>query len=55
MDQYISTLLALEPSSATSLVFLGVCLDFCSAHKDKATIDKHKVRLMEVICDPEFR
>lgn len=50
MDQYLSTLLALEPSSATSLVLLGVSLEFCSAHKDKATIEKHKVRSPEVFC-----
>lgn len=50
----MGTLLALEPSSATSLVLLGVCLDFCSAHKDKATIEKHKVRSPEVVCHPAF-
>lgn len=46
VDQYISTLLSLE-QNPTSLVLLGVCLDFCSAHKDKATIEKHKVRLLD--------
>lgn len=46
VDQYISTLLSLE-QNPTSLVLLGVCLDFCSAHKDKATIEKHKVSLLD--------
>lgn len=50
VDQYLSTLLALEPSSATNLVLLGVCLDFCNAHKDRATIEKHKVSPLEVVC-----
>uniref|UniRef100_A0AAQ5YCU2 TOG domain-containing protein n=1 Tax=Amphiprion ocellaris TaxID=80972 RepID=A0AAQ5YCU2_AMPOC len=38
VDQYISTLLTLDQSS-TTLVMLGVCLDFCTAQKDKATIE----------------
>lgn len=42
VDQYISTLLTLE-QSPTTLPLLGVCFDFCSAQKDNATIQKHKV------------
>uniref|UniRef100_A0AAQ6AI46 TOG domain-containing protein n=1 Tax=Amphiprion ocellaris TaxID=80972 RepID=A0AAQ6AI46_AMPOC len=45
VDQYISTLLTLDQSS-TTLVMLGVCLDFCTAQKDKATIEKHKSALL---------
>lgn len=43
VDQYISSLLRLDPSP-TTLVMLGMCLDFCAAQKQKATIEKHKVR-----------
>lgn len=42
MDQYFSTLLSLD-QSPTTLAMLGICLDFCTAHKDKETIEKHKV------------
>lgn len=45
VDQYISTLLSLD-QSPTTLVLLGMCLDFCTAQKDKATIEKHKVDLL---------
>ncbi|XP_054628453.1 eIF-2-alpha kinase activator GCN1 isoform X1 [Dunckerocampus dactyliophorus] len=47
VDQYISTLLSLDPSS-TTLAMLGVCLDFCTAQKDKATIDKHKSAMLDL-------
>lgn len=42
VDQYISTLLSLD-QSPTTLAMLGMCLDFCTAQKDKASIEKHKV------------
>lgn len=42
VDQYISTLLSLD-QSPTTLAMLGMCLDFCTAQKEKATIEKHKV------------
>lgn len=42
VDQYISTLLSLD-QSPTTLIMLGICLDFCTVQKDKATIEKHKV------------
>ncbi|XP_028269572.1 eIF-2-alpha kinase activator GCN1 [Parambassis ranga] len=41
VDEYISALLTLE-QSPTTLPMLGVCFDFCTAQKDKATIEKHK-------------
>lgn len=44
VNQYISTLLTLE-QSPTTLALLGVCFDFCSAQKDNATIEKHRVSL----------
>ncbi|XP_029296590.1 LOW QUALITY PROTEIN: eIF-2-alpha kinase activator GCN1 [Cottoperca gobio] len=47
VDQYISTLLSLE-QSATPLVLLGVCFDFCTAQKDKATLEKHKSALLDL-------
>ncbi|XP_072770375.1 stalled ribosome sensor GCN1-like [Nerophis lumbriciformis] len=47
VDQYISTLLSLDPNPAT-LAMLGVCLDFCTAQKDKATIDKHKSAMLDL-------
>ncbi|XP_031705252.1 eIF-2-alpha kinase activator GCN1 isoform X2 [Anarrhichthys ocellatus] len=47
VDQYISTLLSLD-QSPTTLVMLGVCLDFCTAQKDKATIEKHKSALLDL-------
>lgn len=42
VDQYISTLLSLD-QSPTTLIMLGMCLDFCTVQKDKSTIEKHKV------------
>ncbi|KAF3850540.1 hypothetical protein F7725_012312 [Dissostichus mawsoni] len=45
VDQYVGTLLSLDPSPVT-LAMLGVCLDFCTAQKEKATIEKHKSVLM---------
>uniref|UniRef100_A0A9J8BGY3 GCN1 activator of EIF2AK4 n=1 Tax=Cyprinus carpio carpio TaxID=630221 RepID=A0A9J8BGY3_CYPCA len=42
VDQYMSTLLCLDPS-CVSVPLLGLCVDFCTAHKDIATINKHKV------------
>ncbi|XP_062399503.1 stalled ribosome sensor GCN1 [Sardina pilchardus] len=47
VDQYLSTLLGLDPSPS-SLALLGVCIDFCTAQKDIATIDKHKGALLEL-------
>uniref|UniRef100_A0A667ZV53 GCN1 activator of EIF2AK4 n=1 Tax=Myripristis murdjan TaxID=586833 RepID=A0A667ZV53_9TELE len=47
VDQYISTLLSLE-QSPTTLVMLGVCLDFCAAQKDMATIQKYKSPLLDL-------
>ncbi|XP_051924087.1 eIF-2-alpha kinase activator GCN1 [Hippocampus zosterae] len=47
VDQYISALLSLDPSP-TTLAMLGVCLDFCASHKDKATIDKHKGAMLDL-------
>ncbi|XP_014822655.1 PREDICTED: translational activator GCN1 isoform X1 [Poecilia mexicana] len=47
VEHYISTLLTLEPSP-TVLPLLGVCLDFCSTQKDKATIKKHKSALLDL-------
>uniref|UniRef100_A0A4W5R6Q8 GCN1 activator of EIF2AK4 n=1 Tax=Hucho hucho TaxID=62062 RepID=A0A4W5R6Q8_9TELE len=46
-DQYISTILRLE-QNPSSLALLGVCLDFCTTHKDMATVEKHKVSLILV-------
>lgn len=42
VDQYISTLLSLDHSQ-TTVIMLGMCLDFCTDQKDKATVEKHKV------------
>lgn len=53
VDQYISALLSLDPSP-TTLAMLGVCLDFCTSQKDKATIDKHKVSCLHHIMDCRF-
>ncbi|XP_073321707.1 stalled ribosome sensor GCN1 [Pagrus major] len=47
VDQYISTLLSLD-QSPTTLAMLGICLDFCTAHKDKETIEKHKSALLDL-------
>ncbi|XP_059192909.1 stalled ribosome sensor GCN1 [Centropristis striata] len=47
VDQYISTLLSLD-QSPTTLVMLGVCLNFCTAQKDKAAIEKHKSALLDL-------
>ncbi|KAL2092754.1 hypothetical protein ACEWY4_012552 [Coilia grayii] len=47
VDQYLGTLLSLDPSPS-SLALLGVCADFCTAHKDIATINKHKGALLEL-------
>eukprot|EP00064_Thunnus_orientalis_P015204 superscaffoldBa00002775_g15254 len=47
VDQYIGTLLSLD-QSPTTLAMLGVCLDFCTAQKDKATIEKHKSALLDL-------
>lgn len=41
-DQYLSVILSLEQSH-THLGMLGVLVDFCTAHKDMATVNKHKV------------
>ncbi|XP_023197971.1 eIF-2-alpha kinase activator GCN1 isoform X2 [Xiphophorus maculatus] len=47
VEHYIRTLLTLE-QSPTVLPLLGVCLDFCTAQKDKATIEKHKSALLDL-------
>ncbi|XP_061672508.1 stalled ribosome sensor GCN1 [Syngnathoides biaculeatus] len=47
VGQYISALLSLDPSP-TTLAMLGVCLDFCTAQKDKVTIDQHKSAMLEL-------
>ncbi|XP_061586476.1 stalled ribosome sensor GCN1 [Cololabis saira] len=47
VDHYLSTLLTLD-QSPTTLAILGVCLDFCAAHKCKETIDKHKSALLDL-------
>uniref|UniRef100_A0A7N6AYX0 TOG domain-containing protein n=1 Tax=Anabas testudineus TaxID=64144 RepID=A0A7N6AYX0_ANATE len=47
VDQYISTLLSLD-QSPTTLALLGMCLDFCAAQKDKATIEKHKSAVLDL-------
>nr|XP_020454851.1 eIF-2-alpha kinase activator GCN1 isoform X2 [Monopterus albus] len=47
VDQYISTLLSLD-QSPTTLAMLGVCLDFCTAQKGKATIEKHKSAMLDL-------
>nr|XP_019949232.1 PREDICTED: eIF-2-alpha kinase activator GCN1 [Paralichthys olivaceus] len=47
VDQYFSTLLSLD-QSPTTLAMLGVCVDFCTAQKDKATIEKHKSALLDL-------
>uniref|UniRef100_A0A8D0A2S3 GCN1 activator of EIF2AK4 n=1 Tax=Sander lucioperca TaxID=283035 RepID=A0A8D0A2S3_SANLU len=47
VDEYISTLLSLD-QSPTTLAMLGVCLDFCTAQKDRATIEKHKSALLDL-------
>ncbi|KAM7392001.1 hypothetical protein PAMP_022644 [Pampus punctatissimus] len=47
VDQYIGTLLSLDQSPNT-LAMLGVCLDFCTAQKDKVTIQKHKSALLDL-------
>ncbi|CAB1319637.1 unnamed protein product [Coregonus sp. 'balchen'] len=46
-DQYISTLLSLE-QNPSSLALLGVCLDFCTTHKDMATVVKHKSAILDL-------
>lgn len=45
VDECVSALLSLDQSS-TTLALLGMCLDFCTAQKAMATIEKHKVRLI---------
>ncbi|XP_034546988.1 eIF-2-alpha kinase activator GCN1 [Notolabrus celidotus] len=47
VDEYISTLLSLD-QSPTTLAMLGVCVDFCTTQKDKATIEKHKSALLDL-------
>ncbi|KAE8291635.1 eIF-2-alpha kinase activator GCN1 [Larimichthys crocea] len=47
VDQYISTLLSLD-QSPTTLAMLGMCLDFCTAQKEKATIEKHKSAMLDL-------
>ncbi|XP_024130877.1 eIF-2-alpha kinase activator GCN1 [Oryzias melastigma] len=47
VDHYVSTLLTLD-QNPTTLVMLGVCLDFCAAQKQKATIEKHKSAMLDL-------
>ncbi|XP_068166575.1 stalled ribosome sensor GCN1 [Antennarius striatus] len=47
VDQYMSTLLSLD-QTPTTLVMLGLCLDFCTTQKDKATIEKHKIAALDL-------
>ncbi|XP_042586329.1 eIF-2-alpha kinase activator GCN1-like [Cyprinus carpio] len=47
VDQYMSTLLCLD-QSCVSVPLLGLCVDFCTAHKDIATINKHKAALLDL-------
>nr|XP_023696536.1 eIF-2-alpha kinase activator GCN1 [Paramormyrops kingsleyae] len=46
-EQYLSTLLSLDQNQS-SLVLLAVCVDFCTAQKDKGTIEKHKGALLDL-------
>uniref|UniRef100_A0A8C7ITG3 GCN1 activator of EIF2AK4 n=1 Tax=Oncorhynchus kisutch TaxID=8019 RepID=A0A8C7ITG3_ONCKI len=46
-DQYIRTILSLE-QNPSSLALLGVCLDFCTTHKDMATVEKHKSAVLDL-------
>ncbi|KAK1160013.1 hypothetical protein AOXY_G21506 [Acipenser oxyrinchus oxyrinchus] len=46
-DQYLSVILSLEQSH-THLGMLGVLVDFCTAHKDIATVNKHKSALLDL-------
>uniref|UniRef100_A0A8C1NUN4 GCN1 activator of EIF2AK4 n=1 Tax=Cyprinus carpio TaxID=7962 RepID=A0A8C1NUN4_CYPCA len=43
----MSTLLNLD-QSCVSVPLLGLCVDFCTAHKDIATINKHKAALLDL-------
>uniref|UniRef100_A0A3Q3WWH8 TOG domain-containing protein n=1 Tax=Mola mola TaxID=94237 RepID=A0A3Q3WWH8_MOLML len=47
VDQYIGALLSLD-QSPTTMAMLGMCLDFCTAQKEKATIEKHKSALLDL-------
>uniref|UniRef100_A0A671S892 EIF-2-alpha kinase activator GCN1-like n=1 Tax=Sinocyclocheilus anshuiensis TaxID=1608454 RepID=A0A671S892_9TELE len=47
VDQYMSTLLSLD-QSCVSVPLLGLCVDFCTAHKDITTINKHKAALLDL-------
>ncbi|XP_051757794.1 eIF-2-alpha kinase activator GCN1 [Ctenopharyngodon idella] len=47
VDQYMSTLLSLD-QSCVSVPLLGLCVDFCTAQKDIATINKHKAALLDL-------
>ncbi|XP_066545283.1 stalled ribosome sensor GCN1 isoform X2 [Amia ocellicauda] len=46
-DQYLTTLLSLDPN-ASSLCLLGACVEFCTAQRDTATVDKHKSALLDL-------
>ncbi|KAL4660360.1 eIF-2-alpha kinase activator GCN1 [Arapaima gigas] len=46
-DQYMSTLLSLDQNSSL-LALLCVCVDFCTAQKDTATVEKHKAALLDL-------
>uniref|UniRef100_A0A671S758 EIF-2-alpha kinase activator GCN1-like n=1 Tax=Sinocyclocheilus anshuiensis TaxID=1608454 RepID=A0A671S758_9TELE len=43
----MSTLLSLD-QSCVSVPLLGLCVDFCTAHKDITTINKHKAALLDL-------
>uniref|UniRef100_A0A673JAN4 EIF-2-alpha kinase activator GCN1-like n=1 Tax=Sinocyclocheilus rhinocerous TaxID=307959 RepID=A0A673JAN4_9TELE len=47
VDQYMSTLLCLD-QSCVSVPLLGLCVDFCSAQRDIATINKHKATFLDL-------
>uniref|UniRef100_A0A671RUN1 TOG domain-containing protein n=1 Tax=Sinocyclocheilus anshuiensis TaxID=1608454 RepID=A0A671RUN1_9TELE len=47
VDQYMSTLLCLD-QSCVSVPLLGLCVDFCSAQRDIATINKHKAAFLDL-------
>ncbi|XP_073766133.1 stalled ribosome sensor GCN1 [Danio rerio] len=47
VDQYMSTVLSLD-QSCVFVPLLGLCVDFCTAQKDIATVNKHKAALLDL-------
>uniref|UniRef100_A0AAR2JMK3 TOG domain-containing protein n=1 Tax=Pygocentrus nattereri TaxID=42514 RepID=A0AAR2JMK3_PYGNA len=47
VDEYMTTLLSLD-QSPSSLPLLALCVDYCTAQKDMATINKHKAALLDL-------